>query len=73
MNSKKHNPEWDTSLYNHGRIATDKPLIGNAAYKELYDRVKQGEHGLFEAYKKLYSFEPKQIKMIEDIIYNRIV
>lgn len=68
---KKHDPKWDTSLYNHGKIATDLPLISNAEYKQLYDRMPDKE--LYELYLTLYSFEPKQKKMIEDILNGRIV
>lgn len=68
-----HDPAWNTSLYNHGRIAKELPLIPNVEYKQLYDRIVSGEHELWSIYQTLYSFEPKQIKMIEDIIYNRIV
>lgn len=68
---KEHDPKWNTSLYNHGKIAKDLPLISNEEYKQLYERMPDAE--LWEIYKKLYSFEPKQIKMIEDLIFNRIV
>lgn len=66
-----HDPVWGTSLYNHGLISKDLPLISNVEYKQLYERMPDAE--LWEIYKKLYAFEPKQIKMIEDLIFNRIV
>lgn len=68
---KQHDPRWETSLYNHGAIAKDLPLISNAEYKKLYERMPDVE--LWEIYKKLYAFEPMQIKMIEDLIFNRII
>lgn len=66
-----HDPKWNTSLYNHGRIATDLPLISNEEFKQLYERMPDKE--LYETYLKLYAFEPKQKKMIEDLIFNRII
>lgn len=68
---QKHDPRWNTSLYNHGNIAKDLPLISNEEYKQLYERMPDEE--LYNAYLQLYSFEPKQRKMIEDKLYNRIV
>lgn len=68
---KHHDPRWDTSLYNHGAIAKDLPLISNEEYKELYEKMPD-EALYLEALSK-FSFEPKQKKMIEDLIYNRIV
>lgn len=65
-------PKWTTSLYNHSPISDGiLPLIGNAEFKQLFDRMPDRE--LWEIYRKLYSFEPKQIKQIEDILNDRIV
>jgi hypothetical protein len=66
-----HDPKWGTSLYNHGAIAKDLPLIPNEEYKQLYERMPDRE--LYEIYLKLYTLEPKQKKMIEDILENRII
>ena len=68
---KQHDPKWDTSLYNHGAIAKGLPLISNEEYKQLFERMPDRE--LYELYHTIYSFEPKQKKMIEDILENRIV
>lgn len=69
-----HDIAFKTSLYNHGTISKDgKPLIPQIEYKQLYERVKNGEHELLSMYKELYSFEPKQEKSLSDIIENRIL
>lgn len=68
-----HDPKWDTSLYNHKSISDGKlPLIGNAEFKRLVDRLAH-EPELYEVYKSLYIFEPKQEKLITDILNNRII
>lgn len=68
-----HDIPFKTSLYNHGTISKDgKPLIPQAEYKQLYERIFN-EPELLAIYKELYSFEPKQEKSLSDIINGRIL
>lgn len=68
-----HDPKWNTSLYNHKPISDGKlPLIANAEFKQLLERLPT-EPELYELYKSLYVFEPKQEKIITDILNNRII
>lgn len=70
----KHDIEFGTSLYNHGSIAKNGlPLIGNGAYALLLSQVREGKHSFYESAKLLYSFEPKQAKLIEAIIEGRVL
>lgn len=67
-------PKYDTSLYNHKPISDgSKPLISNADYNLLHLQVSSGNYApYYEAIKK-YFIEPKQGKILLDIIENRII
>jgi hypothetical protein len=70
----KHDPKYNTSLYNHSPICKDgRPLISNVEYRDLLDKVRGGDAGVYKAAKQIYNFEPAQEKLINDIINNTII
>jgi hypothetical protein len=67
-------PKFTTSLYNHKPISDGKkPLISNRQFMLLLERVKAGEHDAYDKAKEHFILEPKQDKMINDIINKRII
>lgn len=62
-------PKFDTSLYNHKPISDgSKPLISNADFKFTLLQVEEGNHEAYLKAKEKYFLEPKQEKMLLDII-----
>lgn len=58
----------NTSSYNHKANGTkEKPLISNAQFGKLIDRVKSDPSVLDNA-KKAFSFEPSQLKILTSIL-----
>lgn len=71
---KEHNPKYNTSLYNHSPICKDgRPLISNVEYMELLEKVREGDTEAYNKSKETYNFEPRQEKLINDIINNTII
>lgn len=69
-----HDIKFKTSLFNHGAISDGHtPLISNADYVKVLQAVRNGDLEAYTEAKALYCFEPKQQKMIEDIINGRVV
>lgn len=57
-----------TTLYNHQELGSDaKPLISNAQFKNLYERVQNGEHELIDKAKDKFSFAPDQLNKLNSI------
>lgn len=67
-------PKYNTTLYNHININKNGlPLISNADYQFLHLQVTNGNKtALNEALKK-YTIEPKQLKMLTDILEKRVL
>lgn len=66
-------PKWHTSLYNHKPIAKDLPLIGNAEYRGVLEAVRNGDYEAYRSSLQHYCYEPKQKKIITDIIDKNIL
>lgn len=67
-------PKYDTSLYNHKTISDgSKPLISNADYNSLFTQVQRGNYEAYKEAIKKYFIEPKQEKMLLDIINGNII
>lgn len=65
-------PRYNTSLYNHKPMGSiDKPLISQSEYKQLLEEVKNGNYDAY--YNSPFTIEPKQEKLLTDIINNRIL
>lgn len=67
-------PKYHTSLYNHKPIGSiDKPLLSNKELAELRIEVENGNHQAYWDTLKIRSIEPKQQKLLTDIINNTIL
>lgn len=67
-------PKYNTNLYNHKDISDNgKPLLGNKELADLMIHIRAGDHGAYYEAKTKFSIEPKQEKLILDIIENRIL
>lgn len=67
-------PKFYTSLYNHKPISDGvKPLISNRQFMLLLERVKAGEYDAYDKAKEHFIIEPKQDKILTDIIGNNII
>lgn len=68
------NRRYDISLYNHKKISDGtKPVISNAEFKELYERVVAGDISYYSDCCDRFFLEPKQDKIINDLIHKRIL
>lgn len=64
----------NTTLYNHKPIGTDdKPLIDNAEFMRVLILVQGGDTGAYNEAKSKYTIEPKQDKILTDIINNNVI
>lgn len=71
---KDKDPRFDTTLYNHKKLSDGSmPLIGNGEYKDVLTAVKNGDYEAFYTAETFFIFEPKQRKMITDIINGNII
>jgi hypothetical protein len=67
-------PKYDTSLYNHKPISDgSKPLISNSEYKTVLMHVENGNYDAYYDAEKNYFIEPKQRKILLDIINKNII
>lgn len=56
-----------TTLYNHNELGTkEKPLISNIQLKTLINRIKGGDHESYNKAKDIFSFEDKQLRLLND-------
>lgn len=59
----------NTPSYNHKANGTkEKPLISNALFSQLVDRVKKDGQSAIDKSKEIYSFEPSQLKTLTSIL-----
>lgn len=70
---KERNPRFDTSLYNHRRLSTNLPLISNAEYMKVLEAIKNGDFDAYYNSLNYFVYEPKQQKLIKDIIDGNII
>lgn len=57
------------SSYNHKNLETSgKPLISNAQFKSLTERIKKGDLDAAKKASEVFSFEQKQQSIINDLI-----
>ena len=61
--------EVKTTSYNHKELGSaEKPLITNAQYKKLIERIKEGDHDAGNKAKDFYSFEASQLSLLNQIM-----
>lgn len=64
----------NTTLYNHKPIGTDdKPLIDNGEFMRVLLLVEAGDNEAYHEAKSKYTIEPKQDKILTDIINNNVI
>lgn len=58
-----------TTLYNHNSLGTaEKPLISNAQFKKLIERVEAGDAAAGEKAKAAFTLEPNQLALLESLL-----
>lgn len=60
-------PPKETTSYNHKSLGTkDKPLIGNAAFKKVMERIAAGETEIKVKVFESYTLTPEQTRLVND-------
>lgn len=63
-----------TTLYNHKSIGTDdRPLIKNIEFKELCERIKQGDIDYYEECLAKFTMVKAQLDLCQYLINNKIL
>lgn len=63
------NKRMNTPSHNRSANGTDKkPLITNALFAQLIDRVKADGQPVIDKAKEIYSFEPSQLKLLQNLL-----
>ena len=63
------NSKNNTSSYNHKELSQNgKPLISNAQFKSLVERIRKGDYEAGAKAKEMFSFESTQEKILNDLL-----